>query len=173
MKIWNIDPAHSDIAFKVRHLMLSTVRGRFTKFDAKIEASDDSFADAQITFTAEVASISTENQMRDDHLRSADFFDAVQHPNISFVSTKVERDSEELTVSGDLTIRETTKPVVLKATLVGIVTGTDGKKVAGFEISGGIDRKNYGLTWNVALEAGGVLVGEQVTFEITAEFKEE
>lgn len=173
MNNWIIDPAHSEIAFKVRHLMLSTVRGRFTDFTATIQASDESFIDAQISFEAAVASITTENDMRDNHLRSADFFDAEQFPKISFISTGIQKEGSLLQVAGDLTIKGVTKPITLQAELVGVMTGTNGHKVAGFEVKGSIDRKEYGLTWNVALESGGVLVGETVTLDITAEFKQQ
>ena len=170
MATWKIDPVHSEIKFKVRHLVVSTVTGQFHDFDATVEAEKPDFSDAKISFEADVNSISTKNDQRDGHLKSADFFDAANHPKITFVSTSVaDKGDGVFEILGNLTIRETTKPIKLTATYNGTVKGFGGTEVAGFEIRGKVNRFEYGLQWNGLTEAGGVVVGDEVRIEIEAE----
>ncbi|GJQ20512.1 MAG: polyisoprenoid-binding protein [Bacteroidia bacterium] len=172
MAQWKIDSAHSEVSFKVKHLVVSTVIGRFDKFDAMIEAGQDDFSDAKITFEADVTSIRTNNEQRDGHLKSPDFFDAARFPKIRFESASIERVSDyELRVTGDLTIRGTTKRVTLDVLYNGTVAGFGGgMQVAGFEIAGRINRFDFGLQWNALTETGGVVVSNEVRIEIHAEF---
>ncbi len=171
MAQWKIDPTHSEINFKVKHLVVSTVTGTFTKFDATIESENEDFSDAKFLFEADVNSISTKNEQRDGHLKSPDFFDAANHPTMKFVSKSVKRLSDyELQVVGDLTIRGTTKEIALDVIYNGTVSGFGGVKVAGFEVKGRVNRFDYGLQWNALTEAGGVVVSNEVKIEILAEF---
>lgn len=171
MTQWKIDPAHSEATFRVKHLVVSTVSGRFNTFDAAITAADPDFSDMQVTFEADVASIDTKNEQRDAHLRSADFFDAEHHPRLSFVSRSVRRLSDhEFDVTGDLTLRGVTRPVSLEVTYNGTVGGFGGTTVAGFEVRGKLNRFDFGLRWSAVTETGGVVVGPEVRFEIHAEF---
>jgi polyisoprenoid-binding protein YceI len=160
---WTIDPVHSEIQFKVKHLMITTVTGSFQKFDADITSGDDLSA-ANIVFTADVASITTGNAQRDAHLKSADFFDVEKYPAIVFKATgtkSIDHDgSWEL--RGDLTINGITKPVKLDVEWGGVMKDPWGNTKAGVSIHGKIDRKDWGLTWNAALEAGGMLVSDDV-----------
>jgi polyisoprenoid-binding protein YceI len=171
MNLWKIDPVHSEINFKVKHLVVSTVAGRFDKFDATIETGKEDFSDAKISFEADINSINTKNEQRDAHLKSADFFDAGKHPKMSFVSTAVKKVSDyELQVSGKLTLRGVTKDTVLHVIYNGTVAGFGGVQVAGFEIQGKLNRFDFGLQWNALTEAGGVVVSNEVKIEILAEF---
>lgn len=170
MAEWKIDPVHSEIKFKVRHLLVSTVAGYFSNFDATVAADEPDFTDAKITFEADVNSITTKNDQRDGHLKSADFFDATNHPKMTFVSKSVtKKDDNEYEVNGDLTIRGVTKPITLTAVYNGTVKGFGGTEVAGFEIRGKVNRFDYGLQWNGLTEVGGVVVGDEVRLEIEAE----
>lgn len=171
MTIWKIDPTHSEINFKIKHLVVSTVRGHFDDFKATIESEKEDFSDAKIEFEADTNSINTRNNDRDAHLKSADFFDAQKYEKISFVSTSAEKVSDyELKVKGNLTIRDITKEITLDVIYNGIVEGMGGNEVAGFEISTRLNRFDYGLKWNALTEAGGVVVGNEVKIEIFAEF---
>ncbi len=171
MAQWKIDPAHSEVSFKVKHLVVSTVTGTFTKFDATIEANEEDFSDGKLTFEADINSVSTKNEQRDGHLKSPDFFDAANYPKMTFVSKSVKKLSDyELQVVGDLTIRGTTKEVTLDVIYNGTVAGFGGTKVAGFEVKSRINRFDYGLQWNALTEAGGVVVSNEVKIEILAEF---
>jgi len=171
MTHWKIDPTHSEVNFKVKHLLISTVRGHFNNFEASIEADKENFSDAKIKFEADTNSINTQNEQRDAHLKSADFFDAEKHPKLSFVSTSVKKISDhELEVKGNLSIRGITKEVTLNVIYNGTVAGFGGLEVAGFEISGKLNRFDYGLQWNALTEAGGVVVSNEVKIEILAEF---
>jgi polyisoprenoid-binding protein YceI len=171
MKQWIIDTAHSEISFKVKHLVVSTVTGRFDRFHATIEAGSDDFSDARITFEADVDSVNTKNGQRDTHLKSPDFFDAAGHPRLTFISSSVKKLSgHELRVRGDLTLRGVTRPVELDVIYNGTVAGFGGGRVAGFEVRGTIRRFDFGLRWNALTETGGVVVGNEVTIEILAEF---
>lgn len=171
MTIWKIDPTHSEVNFKIKHLVVSSVRGHFDDFKATIEAEKEDFSDAKIEFEADTNSINTRNNDRDAHLKSADFFDAQKYEKISFVSTSAEKVSDyELKVKGNLTIRDITKEITLDVIYNGIVEGMGGNEVAGFEISTKLNRFDYGLKWNALTEAGGVVVGNEVKIEIFAEF---
>jgi polyisoprenoid-binding protein YceI len=171
MTTWKIDPAHSEINFRVKHLVVSTVRGHFDKFNATIETNNEDFSDAKIWFEADIKSINTNNEQRDTHLKSVDFFDAEKHPKMSFKSTSVKKLSEsEMEVKGHLTLRGVKKEITLNVNFNGIVSGFGDVKVAGFEISAKLNRFDYGLQWNTLTEAGGVVVGSDVKIEILAEF---
>lgn len=172
MSRWTIDPAHSEVSFKVKHLVISTVTGHFTTYRAEIAAERPDFSDASVTFAADVAGISTKNDQRDAHLKSADFFDAASHPELSFRSSAVTPKGEgRLEVRGMLTIRGVSREVVLDAQYNGTVAGFAGP-VAGFEIRGMVNRFDFGLQWNAMTEAGGVVVGSDVRIEIQAEFQQ-
>ena len=171
MTTWKIDPAHSEVNFKVKHLIVSTVRGSFNDFEATIESGNEDFSDAKIKFEAYTNSINTRNSDRDTHLKSPDFFDAQNYEKISFVSTSVKKISDhELKVKGSLTIRDITKEITLDVIYNGVVEGMGGNEVAGFEISANLNRFDYDLKWNALTEAGGVVVGNEVKIEILAEF---
>jgi polyisoprenoid-binding protein YceI len=166
---WVIDPAHSEIGFKVKHMMISSVSGRFDNFSGEVIANDD-FGAAEINFEADVNSITTGHGDRDHHLKSADFFDAEQFPKLQFKGTsftKVDEDNYKL--EGELTMHGATKPVTLNAEYGGLMTDPWGNIKAGFTISGKINRKDWGLTFNAALENGGVLLSEDVKLTIEAQ----
>jgi len=167
---WQIDTAHSEVQFKVKHMMISTVTGYFSSFDASAETEGDDFSNAQVTFTADLSSISTNNEQRDTHLKSADFFDAENHPQLKFASTKIEKTGdEEFLMNGDLSIRGTTKPVTLKVEFGGIAVDPWGNTRAGFTIDGKINRKDFGLNWSAVTEAGGIVVSDEVRLHVNAE----
>ncbi len=174
MKTWKIDPFHSEIKFKVKHLLVSTVSGSFDKFDGKIETENDNFDNAKISFEADANSINTGNEMRDNHLRSADFFDAANNPKITFVSKSFKRKSDsDYELTGDITIRGITKEITLNTVYNGKAKDMQGSNVAGFEITGNLNRFDFGLKWNALTEAGGFTVGDIVKIEINTEVKEE
>ncbi|MEW6511040.1 MAG: YceI family protein [Bacteroidota bacterium] len=171
MALWKIDPTHSEVNFKVKHLVVSTVTGNFVSYEAAIEAGKEDFSDAKIVFEADVNSINTKNEQRDGHLKSPDFFDAAKYPKLTFVSKSVKKLSDhELKVTGDLTLCGVTRPVTLEVIYNGTVAGFGGSQVAGFEITGKINRFDYGLQWNAVTEAGGVVVSNEVKIEILTEF---
>jgi polyisoprenoid-binding protein YceI len=163
-KKWVVDPTHSEIQFKVKHLMITNVTGSFDVFTVNAETENEDFSKARISFTADTASVSTGNEQRDGHLKGADFFDAEKYPQIKFVATKYESVDNDgsYELYGDLTIKEVTKPVKLSVEFGGVAKDPWGNTKAGFTISGKINRKEFGLTWNAATEAGGVLVSEEV-----------
>lgn len=170
MATWKIDASHSEITFKVKHLVISTVSGKFTDFDATVIADKEDFSDAEVTFSAKIESITTGNDQRDGHLKSADFFDAANHPELSFKSTSIKQLSgSDYELNGDLTIRGTTKPITLKAEFGGIQQDFYGNTVAGFELAGKINRQEYGLTWSAVTEAGGVVVSDDVRIAVNVE----
>ena len=170
MATWTIDPAHSEIGFKIKHLVISTVSGKFTSFEGKLEGDPEDFTQSQISFTADIDSINTGNEQRDGHLKSGDFFDAAKHPKLSFSSTAiVNKNGTDYKVTGDLTIRGTTKPITLNVDFGGIQNNMYGQTVAGFEITGKINRQEYGLTWSAVTEAGGIVVSDDVKLAIDAE----
>ena len=170
MATYKIDPAHSDINFKVKHLAISTVTGSFQKFDGTLEAEKEDFSDLKTSFEADIDSISTNNEQRDQHLKSADFFDAAQFPKLKFSSTSVEKDGDDLKVTGDLSLHGVTKPIVLQATYNGTVVDPYGQTKAGFDISGKLKRKDFGLTWSAVTEAGSIVVSDEVKLELTVQF---
>ncbi len=167
---WSLDPAHSELQFKVKHLMITTVTGSLKIFNATIVTEGDDFQDAQVTFEAETASIDTGNGDRDNHLKSADFFDAEQFPVIGFKSSGMEKDGNDYVLKGDLTIKGVTKAVKLNAEFGGIATDPWGNTKAGFTLNGKINRTDFGLTWNAALETGGVMVSEEVKVAAELQF---
>ncbi len=174
MTTWHIDAAHTDIGFSVKHLLISTVRGRFTSFEGTLTASDETFSDAKVTFSADTASITTNNAMRDAHLQSPDFFDGANNPKITFVSKSFAKTGKDMfSVTGDFTMRGVTKELTVNAVLNGTTTDAYGKRVASFDVSGIIKRTDYGVNWNAVLEAGGLSVSEDVTLEATVELKQE
>lgn len=163
LNFWNIDTVHSDIRFKVKHLMISNVSGKFNKFDGRVTTTNNDFSTANILVTIDAASINTEMADRDAHLLSADFFDVQNHPTITFETRELRKvDDDEYELTGNLTIRGITKPVILKAEYGGLAKDPWGNIKAGFSISGKLNRKDWGLSWNAALEAGGVLVGDEI-----------
>ena len=166
---YQIDPVHTQIHFTVPHLVVFKVRGNFNDVVGSVEAdaANNSLTGAKATI--QVASISTRNQKRDDHLRSADFFDAGKYPEMAFVSKKVEGSGSSITVTGDLTIKGTTKEVVLKGGFLGATTDPWGNQRAGFEATGMINRKEFGLMWNKALETGGMVVGDKIEIGLEIE----
>ncbi len=169
--IWKIDPFHSEIQFKARHLVISTVTGEFTKFDATAEVEGDDFETADITFEADVNSITTRVDQRDNHLKSDDFFAADQYPKITFKSTSVKKTGENTyKLTGDLTIRGNTKSIELDVEHGGTVQDFDGNTKAGFAITGKVNRKDFGLKWNGVTEAGGVVVGDVITLMLSVQF---
>lgn len=159
---WSLDPTHSELQFKVKHLMISTVTGNIKSFTAELATNEDDFTNAEISFSGEINSIDTGNTDRDNHLKAEDFFDAAQFPTMSFKSTSVEKDGDDYIVKGDLTLKGETKPVKLNAEFGGVATDPWGNTKAGFTLSAKINRTHFGLTWNAALETGGVMVSEEV-----------
>lgn len=163
---WKIDPSHSEIQFKVKHLMITTVTGYFKKFDLEVITENDDFNTAsKIEFTADIDSIDTNNAQRDTHLKSADFFNADEHAHLLFKGKRYEANGDEATLNGDLTIRGTTRPVTLNVEFGGIVVDPYGQTKAGFTISGKISRKEFGLTWNAVTEAGSVVVSDDIKIQ--------
>jgi len=160
---WVIDPAHSEIGFKVKHLMISNVKGQFNEFQGQLVTEGDDFSTSEISFQINPASISTGAPDRDGHLRSPDFFDVEKHKEISFSSGKLTKKSDdEYSLSGNLVIKGVSQPVKLAVEFGGLMTDPWGNTKAGFTLDGKINRKDFGLTWNAALEAGGVLVGDEI-----------
>ena len=170
MATYKIDADHSDIVFKVKHLMISTTSGSFKKFEGTFEADKEDFTDARISFEADADSIDTKNEQRDAHLKSDDFFNAEQFPKLTFKSTSIEKISdEEYKLTGDFTIRDITKPVELKVEYNGTITDPWGQERIGFEINGKINRKEYGLKWSAVTEAGGIVVADEVKLQMNIE----
>ena len=160
---WKIDPAHSEIQFKVKHLMITTVTGYFKTFDLEVETETDDFNTAKkIEFVADIDSIDTNNAQRDTHLKSNDFFNAEQHPQLKFVGKKYETKGDEAVLHGDLTIRDVTKPITLKIEFGGTVVDPWGQQKAGFTVGGKINRKDFNLTWDAVTEAGHVVVSNEI-----------
>lgn len=173
MAKWTIDPAHSEIGFKVKHLMISTVSGKFTRFTVEADtANDNDFEGASIRFSAEVDSITTGMEQRDNHLKSDDFFNAEAFPQLSFQSTRFARTSDEsFVLEGDLTIRDVTKPVTLEAAYSGLMQDFYGNWKAGFELTGKINRKDFNLKWTATTEAGGVVVADEVKLHLDVQLQ--
>ncbi len=162
---WKVDPMHSDVQFKIRHLMVTNVTGSFKKFDVTAETETDDFRTAKnIVFTADIDSINTNDEQRDAHLKGADFFEAEKHPQLKFTSASYQKNSEEVTLTGDLTMKGVTKPVTLNVEYGGSVVDPYGRSKAGFTVTGKISRKDFGLTWGAVTEAGNVVLGDDVKF---------
>ncbi len=173
MSLWNIDPTHSEIQFKVKHLVISTVTGYFRSFNGTLKTKGEGFEGADITFEADIDSIDTNNNDRDTHLKSDDFFNAEEFPKLKFESTSFKNtvgDSYELT--GNMTIRDTTKEITLDVTHGGTVEDPYGQTKAGFEINGSMNRKEFGLKWNAVTEAGSVVVGDEVKLHMNVQVTE-
>lgn len=164
--IWSIDNAHSEVAFKVKHMMISTVTGHFGDFTATAKTNGDNFSNAVVEFSAKTASLDTKNKDRDAHLQSDDFFNAEKYPELKFVSKSF--DGEKLV--GDLTIRDVTKEVTLNAEFNGIAVDPYGQTKAGFEITGEVSRKDFNLTWNAVTEAGSIVVSDKVRLVADIQF---
>ncbi|NKI25763.1 YceI family protein [Arenibacter sp. 6A1] len=163
---WSIDNAHSEISFKVKHMMISTVTGYFEDFEATAKTNGDNFNNAVIDFSAKTASINTKNKDRDAHLKSDDFFNSEKFPEMKFVSKSF--DGEHLT--GDLTIRDVTKEITLNADFNGVAVDPYGQTKAGFEITGQLNRKDFNLTWSAVTEAGSIVVSDKVKLVIDVQF---
>lgn len=163
---WTIDPAHSRLGFVARHAMVTKVRGSFNDVEGTAVVDGSNLANSTVTVTIQAASIDTRNEQRDEHIRSNDFLALEEYPTITFVSTSVEETGDgELAITGDLTIKGTTKPVTIPFSFDGAAVDPFGNQRAGFEGLVEINRKDWGVNWNAALEAGGVLVSEKVTLE--------
>jgi len=172
--IWNLDQSHSALGFKVKHMMITNVSGSFLKFDVNVETDGDDFSTASIHFTAETSSITTGSEQRDGHIKSPDFFDTVNYPEMKFVSKNLEKvDDNNFLLHGNLTINANTRPVTLDVESGG--TGIDpwGNFKAGFTINGKIKRTDWGLVWNTPLSAGGLLVSEEVKIHADVQFSKQ
>lgn len=167
---WVLDPMHSEVQFKVKHLVISTVTGSFKKFEGTMETENDDFTGADINISLDVNSIDTNQDQRDGHLKGADFFDAEQYPTITFKSTSFEKDGDDYVLKGDLTIKGITKPVTLTAEHGGSATDFYGNTKAGFDVVGKINRKDFGLTWDGITEAGSVVVSDEVKLIFNVQF---
>ena len=160
---WSLDPSHSEIGFQVKHLMITSVRGKFDKFDIHATCPANDFEKVHVEFTADTASVNTSSEQRDGHLKSADFFDSENHPQMTFKSNGMKKISgDDYEMSGDLTIRGVTKPVKVKVEVAGMVKDPYGQTKAGFIVEGKINRKDFGLLWNATLETGGLMVSDDV-----------
>ena len=165
---WIIDPTHSEVAFKVKHLVISTVTGYFRKFEGAAESTSEDFNGASVTFSLDVNSIDTNQSDRDQHLKSADFFDTASFPSIAFAG-KLVNQGGEYQLQGDLTLKGITQQVTLDVTYVGTVADPYGQTKAGFEIEGKLNRKDFGLTWSAITEAGSVVVSDQVRLQLSVQ----
>jgi len=167
---WKIDPVHSKVLFTVSHMVVAEVTGRFNEFDATLVQTNDDFSESKLSATIKTNSIDTDNERRDGHLKSADFFDAEKYPELTFESKSFVKTGENTyTITGDLTMHGITKQVVLDATINGITKSPWGNTVAGFKAETTVNRYDFGLKWNKALEAGGVIVGENVQITLQVE----
>jgi polyisoprenoid-binding protein YceI len=166
MSTWQIDTAHTVVGFTAKHMMITKVRGLFKGVTGTIEYDEADPTRSSVEVTIPAATVETGMEPRDNHLRSADFLDAESHPTLTFRSTAVERKGDRWAIAGDLSIRGVTRPVVLDTEALGVVIGMDGRRHAGFEATTKIKRSDWGLTWNVGLEAGGWLVSDDVTIEL-------
>jgi len=168
---WVMDPAHSEVLFKVKHLMITNVKGEFRTFDAGLVTDGNDFSTAEVNVTIDAASVFTNNEDRDNHLKSGDFFDVEKHKELTFKSTKIEKaDDDEYKLMGLLTIKGVSKEVTLDVEFGGIMKDPWGNEKAGFSLEGKINRKDWELNWNAALEAGGVLVGDEVKISAEVQF---
>ncbi|HEX3456564.1 MAG TPA: YceI family protein [Candidatus Baltobacteraceae bacterium] len=167
--VYSLDRAHTTVEFVVRHLMITKVRGRFTNFDGRIELAPGTDLPQLVSTRIEAASIDTREDQRDGHLRSADFFDVENYPELTFESTRIEGTPDDFTIHGNLTIRGVTREVALKATFEGRTNDPWGGTRVGYEAHTTVNRKDFGLAWNAALETGGVVVGDEVRIELNVE----
>lgn len=172
--IWAIDPAHSEIQFKVKHLVISTVTGYFRSFEGSVESTNDDFEGARIRFSADVNSIDTNNEQRDGHLKSDDFFGAEQFPKLQFESSsfkKLSGDAYEL--KGTITLKGVSKEITLAVELGGKAVDPYGNQKAGFEINGKLNRKDFGLNWDAVTEAGGIVVSDEVRLHLNVQINKQ
>ena len=168
---WILDPAHAEIQFRIRHLMITNLTGSFGKFTAEVETENDNFETAKIKFSADVDSITTNNEQRDGHLKSADFFEISKYPTLTFTSTKFQKISdEEYALYGDISFHGVTKNITLKVEHGGVIKDPWGNTRTGFTVEGKLSRKDFGLVWNAATEAGGLVLGDDVKIHVSAEF---
>jgi len=168
---WAMDATHSEVQFKVRHLLVSNVTGQFKTFNATVETEGDDISTAKVHFTADVNSISTNNEQRDGHLKTGDFFDVETHPQLTFESTKLEKKSgDDYVMHGTLTMRGVSKEITLNVEYGGMVQDPWGNTRIGASISGKINRKDFGVSFSMVSETGGLLLGEDVTINANAEF---
>ena len=171
---WNLDPTHAEIQFKIRHLMVSYVTGQFTRFNATLQTTGEDLTRAKVKLAADVTSISTNNEQRDAHLKNPDFFDVENHPELTFESDRLEKISEdEYKVYGTLTMRGVSKPIVLQAEYGGITTDPWGNTRTGFSVTGKINRKDFGVSFGMVSDTGGVLLGDEVKISANVEFVKE
>lgn len=171
MATWNLDKAHSELEFKVKHMMISNVKGQFQDFNVTVDTQSADLTEAQVTVEIKTSSITTKNEPRDQHLKSEEFFNSSTYPDITFTSKEITKvDDDEFKLQGDLTIKGVTKPAVFTAEFGGLAKDPWGNKKAGYTVSGKINRQDFGLTWNAALETGGVMVSEEVRFHADVQF---
>jgi len=167
---WVVDASHSDVGFKISHMTISSVRGSFEKFEGAVEWDGAKVDSVTVEATVDVASVDTRDEKRDEHLRGADFFDAAQHPTMTFVSTEVSGTPDALVITGDLTLHGVTKSVTLKGDgFKGAITDPWGNTKTGASVSGAINRHDFGMSWSKALDSGGLVVGDEVTIELEIE----
>jgi polyisoprenoid-binding protein YceI len=168
---WVLDPTHSDVEFKVKHLMISTVTGHFSSFSADVSTDGEDFTSSKVTFIVNAASISTNNEQRDGHIKGPDFFDVATYPEIKFVITKIENVDNDgsYDLHGDLTIRNITKNVKLEVEFGGVIKDPWGNTRAGFAVNGKINRKEFGLTWHMTTDTGGIVLGDDVRIHVALE----
>lgn len=167
---WVVDPAHSEVHFKVKHLVISTVTGTFKVFGGELLTEKDDFEHSEIDFSLDATSVDTNQEQRDEHLKSADFFNAAVYPQIKFKSKSFKKDGDDYELLGDLTIKDVTKPVKMNVEFGGSATDFYGNEEAGFEITGKINRKDFGLVWDGITEAGAIVVGEDIKLSINLQF---
>lgn len=171
MATWTIDPSHSEVQFKIKHLVISTVTGQFNEFNGTLEQNGEGFEGAKARFEAKIDSISTNNADRDGHLKSPDFFDAASFPVLKFESTKFEnKGGDKYAITGHFTIKDVTKEITLDAEYGGSMVDFYGNEKAGFEITGKINRKDFGLNWSAVTEAGGIVVSDEVKLNLNVQF---
>ena len=166
---WVIDPAHTEIFFKVKHLVIATVTGRFEKFEGRVITENDDFNDAEVEFSADVESLNTNATDRDKHLKSDDFFDATNYPKVFFKSNSFKKHGSAYKLTGDITIRGITREIELEAEYGGAMKDPWGNEKVGFELNGKLNRKDFGLKWNVLTEAGGAVAGDEVRLMLNVE----
>jgi polyisoprenoid-binding protein YceI len=159
---WTLDPVHSEVSFKVKHMMITNVTGVLTDYSVELDTKDDEFTRAEVKFVGNLKSLSTGNEQRDEHLRSGDFFDVENNPEVVFKSTSYTRSGDDIKLEGDLTIKGMTQHIKLDVEFAGVQKDPWGNTKAGFTVTGKLNRKDFGLNWNAALETGGVLVGDEV-----------
>ncbi len=171
-KVWTVDALHSSIDFKVKHLMINTVTGKFKSFAVNMEHTKEDFTDAKISFTADIASIETGMEARDNHLKSDDFFNAEKYPQLKFESNQFEKTGDNTyKLHGNITIRETTKPIIMDVEYGGQMVDFYGNTKAGFEVNGKLKRKEFGLSWDAVTEAGGVVVSDEVKLHVNVQLQ--